>query len=287
MITVTAPAQELPGPASSNITAGADPHRIDLGRSNELTVRLPLSFDVDPAHEAHEPPEARGLRRDGVRLMVSRGDEQPESTTFDMLAQLLSPGDMLVVNTSATVPAAIDGELPGGRRIVLHVSTELPGGLWMVEPRRADPRRIDRTAPPPGCACDDRIGRRHDDRPGAARAVLEAPVAGDSGRRPARRTRRQWSPDPLPVRHSGLADRRLPDGVRQRAGQRRDAECLAPVHDRPGDAPRSARYLGGADHAAHGRVVARGPRAAVPGALSSSVVDGGAGERWCTPPVVG
>jgi S-adenosylmethionine:tRNA ribosyltransferase-isomerase len=42
----------------------------------------------------------------------------------------------VVVNTSATVPAAIDAELPDGSTLVVHVSTELPGGLWMVEPRR-------------------------------------------------------------------------------------------------------------------------------------------------------
>jgi len=31
----------------------------------------PLSFTLPPSLEAHEPPEARGLRRDKVRLMVS------------------------------------------------------------------------------------------------------------------------------------------------------------------------------------------------------------------------
>jgi S-adenosylmethionine:tRNA ribosyltransferase-isomerase len=97
-----------------------------------MPERLPLCFSLDPAHEAHEPPEAR----DGVRLMVSRGDEPPTVTTFRALPDLLEPGDLLVVNTSATIPAAIDAELPDGRAIVLHLSTELPGGLWMVEPRR-------------------------------------------------------------------------------------------------------------------------------------------------------
>ena len=107
-----------------------------LDQRRALTGRLPLRFELDAAHEAHEPPEARGILRDGVRLMVSRGVDDPEPTTFASLPELLEPGDLLVVNTSATVPAAIDGELPDGRSIVVHVSTELPGGLWMVEPRQ-------------------------------------------------------------------------------------------------------------------------------------------------------
>ena len=90
---------------------------------------------LDAAHAAHEPPEARGVRRDDVRLMVSRGTDPPVHATFRRLPEFLSTGDLVVVNTSATVPAAIDAELPDGTPIVLHVSTELPGGLWMVEPR--------------------------------------------------------------------------------------------------------------------------------------------------------
>ena len=62
-------------------------------------------------NEAHEPPEARGLARDGVRLLVSRGEEAPVDTTFRQIGTFLVPGDLLVVNTSATIPAALDGRL--------------------------------------------------------------------------------------------------------------------------------------------------------------------------------
>ena len=51
-----------------------------------------LGFALDPAHEAHEPPEARGLPRDGVRLLVSRGDTEPVDSTFRDLARVLAPG---------------------------------------------------------------------------------------------------------------------------------------------------------------------------------------------------
>jgi len=104
-----------------------------------LSPRLPLDFEFDAAHVATAPAEARGLDRDGVRLMVSRGDDEPVHATFRDLADHLTAGDLLVVNTSATVPSAVDAELADGTRIVVHVSTELPGGLWMVEPRRPLP----------------------------------------------------------------------------------------------------------------------------------------------------
>jgi len=97
---------------------------------------LAVSFELDAAHEAHEPPEARGIPRDGVRLLVSLDESEPIDTRFTELAELLEPGDLLVVNTSATIPAALDGRLPSGEPIAVHLSGVLPGGLWLVEPRR-------------------------------------------------------------------------------------------------------------------------------------------------------
>jgi S-adenosylmethionine:tRNA ribosyltransferase-isomerase len=108
-----------------------------------------LGFALDPAHEAHEPPEARGLRRDGVRLLVTRGDAEPIDAHFTELGGFLAPGDLLVVNTSATIPAALDGRLPGGEPIVVHLSGPLPGDVWLVEARQphggsTSPLRLDR-----------------------------------------------------------------------------------------------------------------------------------------------
>ncbi len=93
-------------------------------------------FHLDPTREAHEPPEARGRRRDDVRLMVSTGTEAPVHTRFRDLASYLRAGDLVVVNTSATVAAALDGWLPSGQAVAVHVSGQLPGGLWLVEVRR-------------------------------------------------------------------------------------------------------------------------------------------------------
>lgn len=93
-----------------------------------------------PAHlEAAEPPEARGLARDEVRLLVSRvGAEAIEHSRFRDLAHFLSPGDLLVVNTSGTLNAAV-AAIHAGERFELHLSTRLPGGFWVVEVRRPGP----------------------------------------------------------------------------------------------------------------------------------------------------
>ena len=94
-----------------------------------------------PAHlEATEPPEARGLRRDDVRLLVSRveSDSIVHSRVRD-LPQWLSAGDLLVVNTSGTLNAALTGRTPDGTEFELHLSTRLPGDYWVVEVRHPGP----------------------------------------------------------------------------------------------------------------------------------------------------
>jgi S-adenosylmethionine:tRNA ribosyltransferase-isomerase len=98
---------------------------------------------------ADRPPEARGLARDGVRLLVATPDG-PAHTTFRNLDHFLSPGDLLVVNTSATISAAVDGVLRGQRNgpdphlehpLTVHFSTPLDDGTWLIELREASESR--------------------------------------------------------------------------------------------------------------------------------------------------
>ncbi len=94
------------------------------------------AYDVAAVRSASRPPEARGLARDEVRLAVVT----PAGTrhlTARALPDLLSPGDVLVVNTSATLPAAVDVERHGCTW-GLHVSTQLDDGAWVVELRLPD-----------------------------------------------------------------------------------------------------------------------------------------------------
>jgi S-adenosylmethionine:tRNA ribosyltransferase-isomerase len=96
-------------------------------------ARDALAFTLPPEREAHEPPEARGVARDGVAMLVSRGAAGEISHhAFTELPSLLLPGDLLVVNTSATLPAAIRLDCPA---LAVHFSTALPDGDWLVELR--------------------------------------------------------------------------------------------------------------------------------------------------------
>jgi S-adenosylmethionine:tRNA ribosyltransferase-isomerase len=98
-----------------------------------------LAFDLPPALEAHEPPEARRLSRDGVRMMVAhRRTGELVHTRFRDLPNSLEPGDLVVVNTSGVLAAAVDGLTSGGERLAVHLSTKLTTDRWVVEFRRID-----------------------------------------------------------------------------------------------------------------------------------------------------
>ena len=94
-----------------------------------------LEFTLPPALEAHEPPEADGRTRDDVRLLVSPGVGEPVHATFSDLPQFLRAGDLVVVNTSATMPASVVAHRANGDELELHISTRLENGAWLVEPR--------------------------------------------------------------------------------------------------------------------------------------------------------
>jgi S-adenosylmethionine:tRNA ribosyltransferase-isomerase len=96
----------------------------------------PLSFELPPELEAGEPPEARGLRRDEVSLLVSYlDDDRVVHSRFGDLPEFLRAGDTLVVNTSGTMNAALPARRSGGIPLKVHLSTHLPAHLWVVELR--------------------------------------------------------------------------------------------------------------------------------------------------------
>ena len=116
---------------------------------------------------AREPPEARGVDRADVAMLVaSRHDGALVHARFRELRRFLVPGDLLVVNTSATLPAALPARL-GERAIELHLSTPVGDGSWAVELRTADLLPLKR---PP-------IGTRLE-LPGGAHAELVAAYLG-------------------------------------------------------------------------------------------------------------
>ena len=104
----------------------------------EPTMDLPtLDFTLLPDLEAHEPPEARGLSSDRVRLLVTEDDGwQVRHARFTDLPDFLRAGDLLVVNDSATLPAALAARRADGTPVAFHFSTQLGPDRWVVEPRK-------------------------------------------------------------------------------------------------------------------------------------------------------
>jgi S-adenosylmethionine:tRNA ribosyltransferase-isomerase len=102
-----------------------------------------LLFELPAQLEAREPPEARGLARDEVRLLVAtRHDGRLVHARFRDLPAFLATGDLLVINTSATVPAALPARRANGTELELHLSTPAPGRSaerwWIVELRSGE-----------------------------------------------------------------------------------------------------------------------------------------------------
>ncbi len=96
-----------------------------------------LPFDLPAELEAGEPPEARGLARDEVRLMVSyRSNDRVVHTHFRDLPDYLEAGDLLVINTSGTMNAALPAQRSDGSACELHLSTHQPDDSWVVEIRQ-------------------------------------------------------------------------------------------------------------------------------------------------------
>jgi S-adenosylmethionine:tRNA ribosyltransferase-isomerase len=136
-----------------------------------------ITFAVPDHLVATTPPEARGLARDAVRLLVA--GERVEHATFRELPAFLDPGDLVVVNDSATLAAALDATRADGAPAVVHVGAMPSDRSWVVEVRPA----VGATGP----VVDASIGER---------VVLPAGVALTlRSRYPTAHAKRLWRAD--------------------------------------------------------------------------------------------
>ena len=196
------------------------------------------------------------------------------------LPQFLDEGDLVVVNTSGTLAAALDALGEDGTPLVVHLSQRLPAGLWLVELRR-----------PNGRATEPWF----EDPPGTTLRLVGGGFVHLATRFES--SARLWVatldlPDPVltylavhgrPIRY-GYVTRDWPLDTYQNVyarepGQRGDAERGPAVHAR---ARHPARRQGRRRHAArapHRRVVARGQRAPVPRVVPRLAVDRGTDQR--------
>jgi S-adenosylmethionine:tRNA ribosyltransferase-isomerase len=160
-----------------------------LGRSSQAGAweleDAQLEFTLSPDLEAHEPPEARGLKRDEVKLLVSKkSNDTIAHTQFRDIVQFLNTGDVLVINTSGTLPAALPVKRADGTKLELHLSTHLPADIWTIELRLLTETK---TLP----FRDAKLGEILE-LPGGATATILAPYLMDRSNVPKNEGSRLW-----------------------------------------------------------------------------------------------
>lgn len=145
-----------------------------------------LDFTLPPGLEADAPPEARGLARDQVRLMASYAQtDRIVHAQFRDIGTFLSAGDLLVINTSGTRGAAINAVRErDGLPVELHLSTQLPAGLWIVEARLPGSRSGAASEPFPDMNPGDLLRL-----PGSAAATIHLPYRDSSSSSDVNRVR--------------------------------------------------------------------------------------------------
>jgi S-adenosylmethionine:tRNA ribosyltransferase-isomerase len=68
-------------------------------------------------------------------LVTDRASGTNRHAAFRDLPTILRAGDLLVVNDSATLPAALPALRSNGDRLQLHVATKIDERIWITEPR--------------------------------------------------------------------------------------------------------------------------------------------------------
>jgi S-adenosylmethionine:tRNA ribosyltransferase-isomerase len=108
---------------------GGTPGTAPAGARRAALECLPGGFVLPDELVATGPAEARGVPRDAVRMMVASAGEGIAHRRAYQLPQVLRPGDLLVLNTSDTLPAALRGMTEDGEPVEVHLSTVDPDGV--------------------------------------------------------------------------------------------------------------------------------------------------------------
>jgi S-adenosylmethionine:tRNA ribosyltransferase-isomerase len=124
-----------------------------------------VDFELPPGLEASGPPE----HRDHVRLLVAR-PTGVQHAHFTDLGRHLEPGDLVVVNTSGTLSAAVAGVRADRRPATVHFASRLDDGDWVVEVRPSGPA----DGPVPDLVAGERIELPH----GVAVTIIEPQPVG-------------------------------------------------------------------------------------------------------------
>ena len=169
-----------------------------------------------PGADPRRRPDAGGHQAATDRWSRARSISFPSFST---------PAMSLVMNTSGTIPAAVDVVADDGTELVVHLSTRLDDDRWVVEPRRLIGRSTERW--------DGPLPSAHLHGSGGATIALEEPYGDRSrlwvarlhfGARPLSLAGGPRASHPVRLRRPALAHRDVPERLRHRARERGDAQ---------------------------------------------------------------
>jgi len=104
---------------------------------NNTINKTNLDFQLPKILECSSPTEVRNLKRDEVKLMVSeRHNDKITHTQFSNIDHFLTKNNVLVVNTSGTINAALKTTLPNNEDGRIHLSTQISKNEWIAEIRK-------------------------------------------------------------------------------------------------------------------------------------------------------
>ena len=97
-------------------------------------MSTPFTFLLPTELSAKEPPERRGIARDGVRLMaINRKSGEVQHSRFNGISEFLRPGDLLIFNTSRTLPASLEGcDRALNKCLEIRLAQHLPDDSWLA-----------------------------------------------------------------------------------------------------------------------------------------------------------
>ena len=121
------PGESVPGLLRADRGRAAE-RPLPRGRSRAGAERQMSAGALCPRRSRRASPRASRHSRDEVRMMVGAPRHRRDrARALRDLPEFLEPGDLLVVNNSETLPAALPGRLDGAA-VELRLSTPLPTG---------------------------------------------------------------------------------------------------------------------------------------------------------------
>ncbi len=135
-----------------------------------------LRFELPKRLLAEQPAEVRGSGRDDVRLLVTGPHADPVHAHFRQLPDFMVTGDLIVLNRSATMPAALRARREDGSLVGVHLSTHLPADLYVLEPREGRVAQYELLRLPGGAHAELLTPYRDSARLWVARLYLPKPL---------------------------------------------------------------------------------------------------------------